>query len=392
MADSAQTLGEFLRQEREKRGVTIEQVASATRISVRLLHSLEADQYADLPAKPFVRGFVTSYCRFISLNPQETLTRFDDFIEKKASERPSRDAGHSGYAFEKREGEQSRTLLWIVMGVFIAIGAVLFLVFKPSLRHHRNRDLEKLHAVRALPSPRAAGSPPSQGSDVPVLAHSPAPGPQPSSSAAAAAPVGPAPSPAPSTGAGHAAAHPQGFLGPVPLPPWSGGPVPVPSHSAAQAAAPAALSPSPVASPSSPKPQPSPAASSRPEKPDPLQSGVNLKPEQIKYKLILKATEDVWVRYRLDDRPSMKFPLRKDRVLVLRAERELRLQVSNADHVTYNLNGNGAKPLNQARGLSVKQGNTTLLLAPEGSVKTQEPFPGEKPLPAEVPPPRNAAP
>ena len=59
MADpTTSSLGEFLRLERERRGITIEQVASATKVSVRLLHSLEADQYSELPAKPFVRGFV----------------------------------------------------------------------------------------------------------------------------------------------------------------------------------------------------------------------------------------------------------------------------------------------------------------------------------------------
>ena len=125
-AETSQTLGEFLRHERERRGMTIEQVASATKINVRMLHALEADHFAELPAKPFVRGFVTSYCRFIGLAPKEILTRFGDFIDDKAHDRPNRDAGHSGYAFEKREGEQSRTVLWFAMGGFIAVGGAGF--------------------------------------------------------------------------------------------------------------------------------------------------------------------------------------------------------------------------------------------------------------------------
>src|ERR1051326_5639459 len=133
--DNNLTLGEFLRQERERRGVTIEQVASATKINVRLLHSLEADHYADLPAKPFVRGFVTSYARFVGLNPREILTRFGDFIDQKAHDRPNREAGHSGYAFEKRESGENRTFLWFILGGFAVISAVIFIVLRPSLRH-----------------------------------------------------------------------------------------------------------------------------------------------------------------------------------------------------------------------------------------------------------------
>src|SRR4051812_5772138 len=100
------TLGELLRQEREKKGMTIEQVASATKVGVRLLHSLEADQYTELPAKPFIRGFVISYCRFLCLDSKEVLSKFGDFITEKAHQRPNRDAGHSGYAFERKDGEQ----------------------------------------------------------------------------------------------------------------------------------------------------------------------------------------------------------------------------------------------------------------------------------------------
>src|SRR5947209_19798491 len=117
--DGTQSLGEYLRHERERRGITIEQLASATKIGVRQLHALESDHYSELPAKPFVRGFVTSYCRFIGLDPKETLARYHEFIEQKAQDRPTRDSGHSGYAFEKREGEQSRVILWIIMGCFL---------------------------------------------------------------------------------------------------------------------------------------------------------------------------------------------------------------------------------------------------------------------------------
>jgi len=119
---SPPSLGEFLRQEREKRGITIEQVASATKINVRLLHLLESDQYSELPAKPFIRGFVSSYARFIGIDSKDILTHFGEFLEMRSADRPKRDAGHSGYAFEKREGDQSRTILWIVMGTFMVFG------------------------------------------------------------------------------------------------------------------------------------------------------------------------------------------------------------------------------------------------------------------------------
>jgi cytoskeletal protein RodZ len=340
-ADTSPTLGEFLRQERERRGVTIEQVASATKISVRLLHSLEADHYADLPAKPFVRGFVTSYARFIGIDPKETLTRFDRFIDSKAQDRPSREAGHSGYAFEKREGEQSRTILWFVMGGFVIVGGLVIFFLKPTLRHHRPTQADKLRAVHAL---GPSGTPVAEASAAPPADPAPA-------AAVAVAAVSPLPSPAPS-------ASPSETPSPSPSP-----------------------SPSPT-----PSPTPAPSPTVADEKPDPLNSGVNLRREEIRYKAIFKATKDVRVRYRVDDRPVMTFILRTDRILVLRAQKEIRFQVSHADGVTFSVNGGAAKLLNADKNFAMRQDTPTLVFPVEMTGKIDEPFPGEKKLPTFVPP------
>src|SRR3954454_16373576 len=102
-SETEMSLGEFLRHERERRCIAIEQVASATKVGVRTLHLLEEDHYSELPAKPFIRGFVTSYCRFVGLDPKEVLARFEDYISQKTNERPNRESGHSGYVFEKKD-------------------------------------------------------------------------------------------------------------------------------------------------------------------------------------------------------------------------------------------------------------------------------------------------
>ncbi len=408
MNENGQTLGEFLRHEREKRSITLEQVASASKISVRLLHALEADHYAEMPAKPFIRGFVNSYCRFIGLYSKEVLTRFESFIDRKSAERPSREAGLSGYAFEKREGnEQNRTLLWVVMGVFGVLGAVLFLVLKPTLKHRRSAKMEELRAAHAKASPSAGVS------VTPIVSASALPSP---AASGAPAPVATVKLLVPTV-------VPPGMLGPVlqmpvlpkvvpvPTPKPSAAPSPKPTPVALPTAKPTPKptpQPSPKASPSAkptPKPSPSAKPSAKPSpKPtplaqpalptppppvapvadaaDPLNSGVNLKSAQTKYKAIFRAVDDVWVRYQVDGKGMMKFPLRKGRILVLRAEREIRFQTGQADQVTINLNGAGEKPVGQARGLVKRQGNATLIFPAESAEKIGDPFPGERTLPA----------
>ena len=339
MSANTISLGEFLRQEREKRGVTIEQVASATKIGVRTLYSLEADHYGDLPAKPFIRGFVSSYARFVGLDPKEVLTRFNDFIDEKASDRPVRDGGHSGYAFEKRDGEQSRTILWFIMGGFIVLGGLVIFVFKPSLKHHRQGHVERLRAVYS-PSPEPSGSPEPMvsGSPNPVPATSETPAP------AVAPPIEPAkevPQEKP----------PEKVIEPTSVP-----------------AAEPSVSPSPTAS----------------VKPDRLNSGLDLTPDQVKYRVVFKALEDVWVRYQVDSKPVMKFILRKDRILVLRAQEWIRFQTSDPESITMNYSGRGTHTVKADKNTAMQLDAATLIFPPELSDKIKESFPGESPLPGAI--------
>lgn len=340
--DTQLSLGEFLRQERERRGITIEQVASATKVGVRILHSLESDQFSELPAKPFIRGFVTSYVRFIGLDPKEVLTRFNDYIDRKAHDRPSRDEGHSGYAFEKREGERSRTILWFVLGGFAVLGLPMILYLKP-LRHHHGSHLDKLRAAHNMDEPLvdASGAPALVATDGGVSAPAVNPSSTPVPKEVVATPVVEAPKPANPTAV-------------------------VADSSASQTADSAADS-------------------------DSLNSGVNLKPSEIKHKLVFKALDDVRVRYKVDDRPSMKFILRKDRVLVLRGKDQVRFQVSDPKSMKYNYNNQGFKLIDGDSNTAMRQNDATLVFPVQLKDSIQDPFPGDKSISA-TPVPRKPVP
>lgn len=68
--------GESLRKAREERGVSLQQIAAATKIGVRFLEYIESDRHARLPAVVYVRGFVQQYSRFLGLDPQRTTDSY----------------------------------------------------------------------------------------------------------------------------------------------------------------------------------------------------------------------------------------------------------------------------------------------------------------------------
>jgi Helix-turn-helix domain/DnaJ domain len=60
--------GELLRQVREARGLTLQQVAERTRIGRAHLERVEADRYADLPPSVYLRGILVSLARELKLD------------------------------------------------------------------------------------------------------------------------------------------------------------------------------------------------------------------------------------------------------------------------------------------------------------------------------------
>jgi cytoskeleton protein RodZ len=82
------SFGEELRREREIRGISLKEIADATKISKRFLEAIERNDHRTLPAPVFTRGFVREYARYLGLNAEEMVNRYnfaaagDDRIEK----------------------------------------------------------------------------------------------------------------------------------------------------------------------------------------------------------------------------------------------------------------------------------------------------------------------
>lgn len=69
-------IGHILREARENKGLSLDDVQGKTRINVRYLTALENGQYSALPTPVHVRGFLRNYARFLGLEPQPLLDRY----------------------------------------------------------------------------------------------------------------------------------------------------------------------------------------------------------------------------------------------------------------------------------------------------------------------------
>lgn len=78
------TVGQVLRDERERKFYTLEEIEKATKIRRELLEALEAGQYSRLPPSTFVQGFIKNYGKFLGLNTEKLLAVYRrEFAEGK---------------------------------------------------------------------------------------------------------------------------------------------------------------------------------------------------------------------------------------------------------------------------------------------------------------------
>lgn len=113
------TLGIRLRELREAKGVSLDDIARSTRVGRRHLEALETDSWAELPAPVFVKGFIRAYCDFLDASPDEALGVYREATGESAKPERVQSILRSGPS--RHAGP-----LVISLVLFIALGASLF--------------------------------------------------------------------------------------------------------------------------------------------------------------------------------------------------------------------------------------------------------------------------
>lgn len=119
-----ESVGEFFRQVRETKGLTIDEVASKTRIRTDFVKALEDGNFAKLPDQVFARGFVRSYARSLGLDEEDAIHRFIQSAGSFYEKQDERERLKVRQVEEDRKRQANRKAVAIAIGV-----AVLTLVF-----------------------------------------------------------------------------------------------------------------------------------------------------------------------------------------------------------------------------------------------------------------------
>jgi cytoskeleton protein RodZ len=162
------SFGEKLKQERERRKITLEQISVSTKIGTRMLQALEEDKFNQLPGGIFNKGFVRAYSRFVGLDEDQTVAEYLQAsgdappvsTEIAARENGARENEENISRLEAISDTPSRQLPW---GLFAAILLLVALALSLWSRHQREHARQPPHptpntAVTPLPAAQSSGA------------------------------------------------------------------------------------------------------------------------------------------------------------------------------------------------------------------------------------------
>ncbi|MFQ5543368.1 MAG: helix-turn-helix domain-containing protein [Nitrospiria bacterium] len=78
-----ENLGEYLRNQRQERDISIEELAARTRIPLRFVHAIEKNQFEEIPNQVSAKGFLRSYVRYIGIEETSALEAFSKIVQKQ---------------------------------------------------------------------------------------------------------------------------------------------------------------------------------------------------------------------------------------------------------------------------------------------------------------------
>ncbi len=121
-------LGELLKEARQNKGVSLEEVEEELRIRTKYLQALEEEDFSIMPPEVYVKGFLRNYAIYLGLDPEEVKTLYKgEPVEKgRKPDFLGEETGPRSFPMD-RSLTQTRLLAFPFLVVALALLAVLLL-------------------------------------------------------------------------------------------------------------------------------------------------------------------------------------------------------------------------------------------------------------------------
>ena len=137
--DERETLGSYLKNQRESKKISIREVAKNTRVREHILKAIEEDQYHLLPPITYVKGFLFAYAKYLRLDPNEVLLRYERVLKGESVTPPPTEPRKPKEKIPPTQPQKPKQKIlwntkqtWVVGGVIVASLIVFYFFFPYS--------------------------------------------------------------------------------------------------------------------------------------------------------------------------------------------------------------------------------------------------------------------
>ncbi|HEY8460994.1 MAG TPA: RodZ domain-containing protein [Blastocatellia bacterium] len=157
------TLGQQLKQSREEKNISIQEIAESTHISIRFLQAIENDAYDVLPGGVFNRAFVRKFARQVGFDEEQAVNLYQEQWQEQGGGESERGYQLGVEDFESRQTTGNGLLLSFVALVVIgSLGYAAYQYFAPTISNPDGSDITRLNAspgVTPTATPSATPTP-----------------------------------------------------------------------------------------------------------------------------------------------------------------------------------------------------------------------------------------
>lgn len=82
LATGEEISGVRMREIREKRGLSVDDVARITKIPTKFIRALETDDFKHLPARVYLQGFLKNMATLYKIDPKIALKNYFDYVDR----------------------------------------------------------------------------------------------------------------------------------------------------------------------------------------------------------------------------------------------------------------------------------------------------------------------
>lgn len=116
--------GEAWKNEREARGMSLDEASSALRVSRKYLKDIEEGNYSGWPERVFSSGYIRAYAKLLAQDPEPVLSEYYNQLGQRTVEQPAPHVKPEWLERERQRGSRRNTYALAAAGVLL-IGMVL---------------------------------------------------------------------------------------------------------------------------------------------------------------------------------------------------------------------------------------------------------------------------